>query len=335
MPMDLDTFLVALYTIVDDWYQQHMAGAKPVRPGPRPVVSDSEVLTLALCGQWGGRSERAFLRYVRTYWRGYFPHILSQSAYNRRCRDLAGVLVALVPLVARELGAAGAAYEVLDTVAVPVVRRCRGCRRHRLGEIAALGWGGSDKDWYYGCKLLLAVLPTGGVTGFVLAPASTEDRWLAEALLGWRAAPQMRPRQRQDLLRPTRPNGTPYVGPTGPRWPPAGAGAPSPGPYLADRGFAGAEWQAHWHQDYGAPVFTPPKGRRAKRARRQHSRWHQIVETINGQLTDTLGLHFPRARTPHGFLTRIAAKLAAVNLGLWLNRLFNRPPLALPTLFPA
>ena len=60
MPMDLDTFLVALYTIVDDWYQQHMAGAKPVRPGPRPVVSDSEVLTLALCGQWGGRSERAF-----------------------------------------------------------------------------------------------------------------------------------------------------------------------------------------------------------------------------------------------------------------------------------
>lgn len=107
------------------------------------------------------------------------------------------------------------------------------------------------------------------------------------------------------------------------------------GPYLADKGFEGTKWQAHWDQDYGAPVLTPPKGRRAKRARRQHSRWRQIIETINGQLTDTLGLHFPRARTPHGFLTRIAAKLAAVNLGLWLNRLFNRPPLALATLFPA
>ncbi len=43
--MDLDTFLVALYTIVDDLYQQHVAGTKPVRPGPRPTVSDSEVLT--------------------------------------------------------------------------------------------------------------------------------------------------------------------------------------------------------------------------------------------------------------------------------------------------
>ena len=54
MPMDLDTFLVALYTIVDDLYQQHVAGAKPGRPGARPTVSDSEILTLALCGQWGG-----------------------------------------------------------------------------------------------------------------------------------------------------------------------------------------------------------------------------------------------------------------------------------------
>ena len=54
MAIDLDTFLVALYTIVDDLYQQHAAPAKPRRPGPPPVMSDSEVLTLALCRQWGG-----------------------------------------------------------------------------------------------------------------------------------------------------------------------------------------------------------------------------------------------------------------------------------------
>ena len=33
MVIDLDTFLVALYTIVDDLYQQHAAPAKPRRPG--------------------------------------------------------------------------------------------------------------------------------------------------------------------------------------------------------------------------------------------------------------------------------------------------------------
>ncbi len=220
MPIDLDTFLVALYTIVDDLYQQQAAPAKPVRRGPRPTVSDSEVLPLALCAQWWGRSERAFVRYARAQWRTYFPRFLSQSAYNRRCRDLAGVLVALVPAVARELCAARAAYQVLDTVAVPLLRRCRGCRRRLFGDEAALGWGGSDKDWYYGCKLLLAVLPRGGVTGFVLAPASTEDRWLADALLGWRVAPMPGPASGRTC--------SGHRGPTGPRmWSPPGRGGRS------------------------------------------------------------------------------------------------------------
>ena len=109
MAIDLDTFLVALYTIVDDLSQQPVAARKPGRPGPRPVVADSAVLTLALWAQWWGRSERAFLRYARAHWRAYFPRLLSQSAYNRRCRALAEQLVALVPLVARALQAAGAA----------------------------------------------------------------------------------------------------------------------------------------------------------------------------------------------------------------------------------
>ena len=73
MAIDLDTFLVALYTIVDDLYQQHAAPAKPRRPGPPPTMADSEVLTLALCAQWWGTSERAFLRVCRAPLAGLFP----------------------------------------------------------------------------------------------------------------------------------------------------------------------------------------------------------------------------------------------------------------------
>jgi len=336
MPIDLDTFLVALYTIVDDLYQQHVAPAKPRRPGPRPTVSDSEILTLALCAQWWGRSERAFVRHVRAHWRAYFPRLLSQSAYNRRCRDLAGVLVTLVPVVAQELRAAGAVYEVLDTVAVPLLRRCRGQHHRLFGNEAAIGRGGSDKAWYYGCKLLLAVAPSGVVTGFVLAPANMADRWLADALLCWRVDRHATPLQVADLPAARRPNGTPYVGPTGPRWPPSGVGARSAGPYLADKGFCGAWWHHHWHHVYGASLITPPdyQGQQAAIAKRQHARWRQVVETINGHLIRAFGLHFPGARSPQGLLTRIAAKLAAVNVGYWLNHLFGRPPFAFATLFP-
>ncbi len=91
MTLDLDTFLTALYTIVDDLYNKHYLHLKPRRPGRRPRLSDSEVLTLAICAQWSGTSERAFIRHASEYWLSYFPRLLSQSAYNRRFRDMTGL----------------------------------------------------------------------------------------------------------------------------------------------------------------------------------------------------------------------------------------------------
>ena len=193
MTLDLDTFLVAVYTIVDDVYQAQVAPQLPRSPGKRPALSDSAVLTLALCAQWLRRSERAVVRYARHHWQAYFPRLLRQSAYNRRRRRLAGVLVHLGPLVAQALGAAASAYQVVDTVPVPLLRRCRGQHHRLVGDEAAIGRGGSDRDWYSGCKLLVAVTPTGVLTGFLLAPASTADRWVADAFWCWRAPPRAEP----------------------------------------------------------------------------------------------------------------------------------------------
>lgn len=335
MPLDLDTFLTALYTIVDDCYKPSLAQHKPVRPGRRPEVSDSEVLTLMLCAQWSGKSERAFLRYAAEHWRSYFPRMLSQGAFNRRSRDLAGVAIALSTVVADELGARTAAYQSIDSVPVPLMRRCRG-RRHRLfGDETAIGPGGSDRDFYYGCKLLLGVAPDGVITGFTLAPANTEDRWVAESFLCWRADPLAQPYRPSDLPSPYRRNGKKYVGATGPVWPRSAAGRASAKPYLGDNGFFGEWWQGHWRERYGAIVLTPKNyhGDGAQAVKRQHSGRKQVVETINGHLENVFGLHFPGARSKWGLLTRIASKVAALNLGIMLNRLFGRRNLALATLF--
>jgi len=333
LTLDLDTFLVALYTIVDDLYQEHYAHTKPRRPGRRPELSDSEVLTLSICAQWFGSSERAFVRYVSRHWHGYFPRLLSQSAINRRCRDLAGVMSQMVEVVAERLGAYTSAYQAMDTVPLPLMRRCRGDRHRLFGHEASIGRGGSDRDWYYGCKLMLAVSEDGVITGFLLAPASTEDRWVAEYLMCWRKDQHRTPLNAQDM--PPKRNGRKYVGPTGPIWPRLAVGRLSPSPYVADDGFFGRVWQDHWRKTYGARVLTAKshRGSDSRRLRREHHSWRQIVETINGRLEDTFNLHFPRARSMWGLLSRVAAKLAALNLGIWLNRYFGRPDLAHATLF--
>jgi len=213
--LDLDTFLVAVYCVVDDLYQAQLAGAKPVRPGHRPDLSDSEVLTLALLAQWQqGRSERAFLRYAQHHWRTYFPRLLSQSAFNRRARDLGGVLARLGPLVsqhtARVLGLP-LTYEVMDSLPIPLMRRCRGERHRLFGPEADIGQGGSDKDWFYGVRLLGVVNSLGLLSGFVVGPASTAEQCLAEAVFRWRLGRRLRaprlPNSTRSSDRVTRPAG--------------------------------------------------------------------------------------------------------------------------------
>lgn len=330
MDPDLDTFLVAVYTAVDTFYQTEIAPHTPPRPGPTPRMSDSEVLTLALVGQWHGSSERALLRWADAGLRAWFPVLLSQSAFNRRVRELGPVFAALLVWLADGLGAAMAPYEAVDTV--PLARQCRGQRRRLFTEVeAAVGRGGSDHQFYYGCSLLLAVAADGPITGVVLGPANTQDRWLLDALLTWRIDPAGTPWTVDDLPRASRRGGGGYVGPTGPRWWPDSVGHAGRGVYVADRGFTGTAWGAHWHSDTGAEVVA---GRSPHQPARVHAGWRQIVETVNGTLADALHLAFPRAKTLWGVVTRVTAKCAAFNLGLWGNRLFGRDPLAVDTLFP-
>jgi hypothetical protein len=330
MPIDLATVLVAVYTVVDDLYRQDLAPRKPRRPGRRPELSDSEVLSLVVCARWLNCSERALGRYAARHWRAYSPRLLSRGAFNRRARDLAGALVHLGPRVAAELGAHLTAYQVLDGVPVKLMQRCRGQHHRLFGDEAAIGKGGSDRQWYYGRQLLVACSAEGAITGFILGPADTEARWLAEALLCWRADPWAEPWTPTDLP-PSHRRGGGYVGPTGPIWPRDGAGRPSAVPYISDRGFRGAAWAAHWADAYQARVLTPASyhGPDVEATRRQHAGWRQVVETINAHLEGVFGLWFCRARSRWGLLTRVAAKLLAFNLGLWLNRRYDRPPFEL------
>jgi hypothetical protein len=338
--LDLDTFLTAVYCVVDDLFQQHCARRKPRRPGHRPELSDSEVLALALLAQWWpGNSERAFCAYAAGHWRPYFPHLLDPSALNRRVRDLTGVLALLGPLVAEraraELGLGPAPYAVVDGAPVPLMQRCRGERHRVFTAEAGIGKGGPQKDWYYGLKELLVVDEQGFLTGFVLGPANTDERLLLEALLRWRhdpRAPLPSGPELERLLGPTHGRGGHRQGPTGPLGPRLGAGRPWWVPLLGDLGYRGAPWHAHWAADLATVVLTKRTvGERAGRAGdralvRAFNGARQIVERAVGRLEDQLHLHFPRARSLAGLWARLGAKVAAANVLVYLNHRFGRPP---------
>lgn len=336
--MDLDTFLTTLYVFVDDWYQAEIAPTIPMRPGAKAHMSTSEVLTVALAGQWRvgvpWSSERALVRYMQTHGRGWFPHMLGRSAFNLRVRNLYGLLVKLQQAVAVWLASPDDGYQVADCLPLPACRLAQAERsdRHWLW-LSRYGHGGTDSGWFYGDRLLTVVSPQGVITGWLLGSAQMNDRWLLEGLLSARAGqpalqrPPADPHEPKDR-QPQLPDG--YLR----GWEAAGAWTPQP--YLVDGNFRGRYWQRHWQDDYQAEVLSKPASRQRRQWSAAAHRWfsslRQIVETVNARLTGVFDLHHLMAHSYWGQLTRIAARLAAYNLGLFFNRLLDRPLGALETL---
>ncbi len=178
---------------------------------------------------------------------------------------------------------------MLDTTLVPAIVRVRACRRGLFAGQASFGRSASKTEWVYGFKAALVVSPEGVVTVFGLAPASSDERPIGEALIA---------SDRHES-------------------------------YLADKGFAGVEWERRWLEDYGALVAATPKNNERRAWSKEDRRWaagkRQIIEGVIGQLKDFFGLERHRAKTLGGLLARLAAKVAAYTCGQRINDSLGRP----------
>ena len=149
--MDLDSFLVSLYVQIDDWWKLNRSLEPPTKTGRPALLSDPEVLTLAILAQWPRfRSERDFWRFAWAHLRSYFPTLCSQSQLNRRIRALEPELRALQRAFARELAEPSALYRVLDTTLVAAMVRVRASRKGLFCGQASFGRSASKTEWVYG-----------------------------------------------------------------------------------------------------------------------------------------------------------------------------------------
>src|SRR5215217_4492330 len=154
--VDVDTFLTILYVMVDDFCQSRSQIQQ--HPGPDASLSPSEVLTLAIFARWARfGSERDFYRYVRDH-----LDLIEEVALH----------------LVEVMKAQRCPYEALDSSAMPI----RDAKRRGEGWLAGradIGWSNS-LGWYEGFRLLLAVNPTGVITGFGFCAASATDQQVAE-----------------------------------------------------------------------------------------------------------------------------------------------------------
>jgi hypothetical protein len=286
---DFDEFCLWMFVIVDDIWQQITCLFK--RPGPVPDCSDSELLTMALVGECRGWDvETEMLSYWQEH-RDLFPHIPSQSRFNRRRRHLMLAFNLIRRTVLQMLDLAQDTQCVLDSLPVPVVQfyLVPSSTGDWRAYAATYGKVSSKKETIFGYKLHLLITLGGLILDFELAPAHATDLEVGLEML----------REHTDLE------------------------------VLGDKAYISAEKAAELWQHNRIRLKTLPRRNQKRQlspyGQHLYNAMRQIIETVNGQLSEHFHIEQNHAHTFWGLCTRLYTKLTAHTLCIYLNRLLGNP----------
>lgn len=285
MILSFEDFCLYMYVIVDDIWQQ--IGPSFRRPGPAPVCSDSELITIALiseCRGWDTETE------LLDHWMPYlslFPHFPERSRFNRRRRNLGSAINMVRRSVLQDLDLSQDGQCIIDSLPVPVkaFHLVPGATGDWKAYGADFGKVSSKKQTIFGYKLHLLITMSGVIRDFELAPASATDLAVGEELL------------------------TAHTNLT----------------VLADKGYVSAAvaqtLQEQRHVKLVALRRTNQRKQLSKALTRLINQVRQLIETVNGQLTDQFNIEKNRAHSFYGLGARLCTKLAAHTLSIYINRL--------------
>ena len=282
---DFEDFCIWMYSVISDVYAT--VKAQDHRPGPQPVCSDAELITMAVIGECRGWDTETVLL---SMWREYqhlFPHIPERTRFNRRRRALAQVINTIRRIILRLLDVAADMQCAIDSLPVPVVNFHLSKQASREWRAAAAAYGrvASKKQTIYGYTLHLLITLGGVILDFELAPANAEDITIGAELLF----------DHTDLT------------------------------VVGDKGYISAPIAQELADHNRVHLLTQTRKNQKRQTpphiRQLHNRVRPIVETVNGQLAEHLNIEHNYAHTFDGLCARLYSKLAAHTLCIYLNRL--------------
>jgi hypothetical protein len=286
---DLDTLVIAVYCAACSLFP---APAPTQRRRGRPQkITDNELICLMVAQMLLGHpSERRFLPVAGWRLGHLFPHLPAQSTYNERCRRLAPRLVTLWRAIASELPGFHDGLSFVDTTPLPCGQSVQTSNRSELAPWCGFGYSAAHSRFYWGMRLVLWCGPDGCVRDFDLVPANAPERDAVLTLL------ERQPIEGQLVI--------------------------------ADKGFAGRDFEQAVNE-LGASLLRPSRADEHHRPSPPIARIRQRIESIIQTLKYQLRLEQHLARTPTGLLTRIAARILALNAAIHLNWQLGNPARAL------
>jgi Transposase DDE domain len=279
---DLEALVVAAYVFADEY-------RVPARPGRPALVSDAELLALAVAqAAIGISSDRQFLGLIGRVLPGWFPHLPDQSQYNRRLRQLVELISIVQQRLARWLDSGG--LRLSDGTLIGVANYPGCAQRSEFAGFARYGFAKSQHRYVYGVRLVLLTDQRGLPLGYTIVPANEKEyEPLAELLTGT-PAPVV-------------------IGDKG-FW-----------------GRDYAKRLAACGTTLLTPEKTRTAANLGRESALASTRL--VIESVFANLKEQMRLERHLARTPAGLAARIAQRILALTIGMLLNTLNGRPARAL------
>lgn len=260
------------------------------RSGPKGKTTDKELIALAVAQAATGLcSDRQFLGILARLLPGWFAHVPDQSQYNRRLRRLVPYL-STVQLMVAELIAEG--HVRLADGTLIACANYPGCASHsHFAGHASFGYCPSKSQFVWGMRLVVLSDIKGVPVGYdLVGPKTGAERETAFELAQAHAGSAL----------------------------------------FADGGFWGAEYERTMEL-IGIELVTPDKHKLGERppAEIAKARVRLVIESVFSNLKRQMRLEDHLAKTLPGLVQRIAQRLLALTLGMFLNLLAGRPARAL------
>jgi hypothetical protein len=291
--MDRDSFIITVYCLVVEHYAFVASHFKLRRGGFQPALTDEEVITMEICGEFFKlHKDRDLFAYFHHHYAHFFPKLTDRTRFVRQAADLWQVKAAIQKRLVEVSQQTQAPIQPIDTLPLPVCTYTRAQRDKCFKFQADYGHCAAKKLNYYGFKLGLRVTLAGMITHYPLLPARPHDVNHTEALV----------------------EGFTGLVP-------------------ADKGFIDAYRQQLVKQRSGVTLVAPVRGNmtetQAPEVIKACKRWRKVVETVGSHLTELFAIARTRAHDLWHYQSRIIRKVLAHTIGVFLNLQMRRPSLDL------
>ncbi len=173
--MSLEEYIIFVYIWVSENYKEATKGKILRRAGFAPKLSDEEVITMELVGEYLGiDTDKDLWKYFKDHWISWFPSLCSRSQFSKQSANLFPVKQKLHILLVKTMHYSD--IHIIDGFPIPICHIVRSFRCKKFKGVASIGYCAAKKEKYYGFKGHLLIDTNGVIVGLSLATANIDER---------------------------------------------------------------------------------------------------------------------------------------------------------------